>query len=209
MVMHGGKPKKKNLEAIPSGAGKCKSKSNSAILTADFAATQQKFSPDPYDWRLYKVRGADSSSESSSIFSCSDASSSSTVSTKDSASTDDFSDYIFGEAGSRFYRRYSHSSDADASTSYSKFDADLKGENNMWRRPPPPQGNGWEFEREGNSKILYNDAIKHRRKSTSQLDRSLRETDFANVLWANPFDVRTDVSRRVNLERSAQTFYEV
>ncbi|KAF3439217.1 hypothetical protein FNV43_RR17492 [Rhamnella rubrinervis] len=116
---HGGKLKKRSLEAVPSSHAKPKSRSNSAVPSIDSSA-QQKFSKnsylttldgpavhpslDPYDWRLnsmHRVPIVDSSSESSSLFS-SDASSCSTVSTKDSASTDDFTDYIFGEAGTNW-----------------------------------------------------------------------------------------------------------
>ena len=217
MLTHGGKFKRRNLEAVPSSGGKLKSRSNSTSM--DEAATHRNFSKnpytdssDPYDWRfnsLRRFRGADSSSECSSLFSGSDASSSSTVSTKDSASTDDFSDYIFGKAGSSFYRPYGHSSDMATSSSFSDFDADFNEGNDVWRRLPP-QGGIWDVERDGNSTILYTDTNKHRRKSTSQLDRSSnRETGF-EYLWANPFDVGTGVSlRRANGERSAQTFYEV
>lgn len=215
MVANGGKFKRRNLEAVPSSAGKSKSRSNSTMT--DNAATQPKFcrnpypnSSDPYDWRLNSIRfrAADSSSESSSIFS-SDASSSSTVSTKDSASTDDFSDYIFGKAGSSFYRQYGHSSNMITSSSNSDFDTDFNEGNDVWRRLPP-QGSSWDVEREGNSTILYTDTNKNRRRSTSHLDRSSRETEFEHVLWANPYDVRTGISlRRANGERSAQTFYEV
>ncbi|PON38803.1 Ubiquitinyl hydrolase [Parasponia andersonii] len=218
MVTHGAKFKRRNLEAVPSSIGKSKSRSNSTMM--DVPSIQQRFSrnpyPDssyPYDWRLnsvHKVRGADSSSESSSIFSCSDASSSSTVSTKDSSGTDDFSDYIFGKAGRSFYRQYGNSSNPVASSSHLDFGTDFNEGNDVWRRLPP-QGSSWDVEREGNSRILYTDTNKNRRKSTSQLDRSSsRETDFEHVLWANPFDVRTGVSlRRANGERSAHTFYEV
>ncbi|XP_062100253.1 ubiquitin carboxyl-terminal hydrolase 17 [Humulus lupulus] len=219
-MVNGGKFKRRNLEAVPSSTGKLKSRSNFTVM--DAAATQTKFSKtpnpdssDPYDWRSNpapRFRRVDSSSENSSILSCSDASSSSTVSTKDSGSTDDFSDYIFGKAGSGFYRQYEQSSGGVASSSsYSDFDTDSNEGNGVWRRLPS-QESSWDGEKEGNSTILYTDTNKHRRKSTSQFDNrsSSRETEFEHVLWANPFDVRAGVSlRRVNGERSAQTFYEV
>lgn len=47
----------------------------------------------------------DSSSESSSLFSWSDASSCSTASTKDSVKSEDFSDFLFGEVGPGWYGR--------------------------------------------------------------------------------------------------------
>ncbi|KAM6563938.1 hypothetical protein CsatB_023936 [Cannabis sativa] len=220
-MVNGGKFKRRNLEAVPSSTGKLKSRSNPIVM--DAAATQTKFSKianpdssDPYDWRANltpRFRRVDSSSENSSILSCSDASSSSTVSTKDSGSTDDFSVYIFGKEGSGFYRPYEQSPGgvASSSSSYSDFETDSNCGNGVWRRLPT-QGSSWDSEREGNSTILHTDTNKHRRKSTSQFDSrsSSRETEFEHVSWANPFDVRAGVSlRRVNGERSAQTFYEV
>lgn len=135
---------------------------------------------------MHRVPIVDSSSESSSLFS-SDASSCSTVSTKDSASTDDFTDYIFGEAGTNWYSRYGHSHRGSIGVSSRE---DMEGE--------------------GNFTVLYTDPTKqHRRKSLSHIEKSSgRENDLDQVLWSNPFDVGYGVPfRRSNGERSAQTFY--
>lgn len=197
MVPLGGKLKKRNLEAIPSSLSKPKSKSST-----DSSALQQKFSRnsysmtlngsagdpslDPYDWRLnsmYKVPFADSSSESSSLLSSSDASCCSNVSSKDSASTDDFTDYIFGEVGTNWYSRYGHHRE---STSGSR--EDLEGE--------------------GSLSILYTDPTKNRRKSTSHIERYSSREDLEQDFCGNPFNVKYGVPiRRGNGERSAQTFY--
>ncbi|XP_015890599.3 ubiquitin carboxyl-terminal hydrolase 17 isoform X1 [Ziziphus jujuba] len=200
-----GKLKRRNLEAVPSSLSKPKSKSST-----DSSALQQKLSRhsysmtmngpagdsslDPYDWRLnsmYKVPFADSSSsESSSLLSSSDASSCSNVSSKDSASTDDFTDYIFGEVGTNWYSRYGHSN----------FNSDLKGENDAWRRLQHRESiscSREDLEGEGSLSILYTDPSKSRRKSTSYIERcSSRENDLEQDFWGNPFDVKYGVPFR-------------
>eukprot|EP00262_Sarcandra_glabra_P013303 TRINITY_DN3652_c0_g3_i1.p1 TRINITY_DN3652_c0_g3~~TRINITY_DN3652_c0_g3_i1.p1 ORF type:complete len:441 (+),score=57.91 TRINITY_DN3652_c0_g3_i1:58-1323(+) len=47
----------------------------------------------------YRIPKADSSSDNSSLFSCSDEGSCSTESTRDSTSTDEYSEYLFGDSG--------------------------------------------------------------------------------------------------------------
>ncbi|XP_052196217.1 ubiquitin carboxyl-terminal hydrolase 17-like isoform X2 [Diospyros lotus] len=76
--------------------------------------------PDPYEWRyhsIHRVPRVDSWSDSSSIFSCSDAGSCSTESTKDSSGAEDISGYIFGEVTPRWYCHYGVSPGLDASSS--------------------------------------------------------------------------------------------
>lgn len=112
---------------------------------------------DPDDWRshsMYRVPAMDSSSESSSIFSSSDASSCSTVSTKDSSSNEDFSDYLFGQVGANPYSQFGRSLDVFAPSLFPNFDVDMKG------RTEDSEGGG-------NSTILFSDRSRHRRKSTS------------------------------------------
>lgn len=212
------KCKRRNLEAVPSGVAKSKLRSNTNSTIADCSVAQYKSCKnpysltsngvvsnlplDPYDWRsnsLHRLAAMDSSSESSSLFSCSDASSCSTMSTKDSSSTEDFSDYIFGDTGSNWHRRYQHSTDMIAS-SHSNFDVDVKGRSN-WRDDSKGKG-------EGNSAVYRTDTAKHRRKSTSEFDTSISETDLGQVFWENSFDVRSGTSfRKSNVERRAQSFY--
>ncbi|XVF17344.1 hypothetical protein REPUB_Repub10bG0112700 [Reevesia pubescens] len=108
---HGVRFKKRNLEAVPSShnTSKMRSDSNFSKLDSSVAHRKHKYPShastrkhlfDPEDWRFHamqRIPSADSSSESSSIFSGSDASSCSTASTKDSSRSEDFSDYLFGE----------------------------------------------------------------------------------------------------------------
>ncbi|KAL6225095.1 hypothetical protein ACLB2K_003947 [Fragaria x ananassa] len=116
-VSQAGSSNRRNSEAVPSSLTKSKLRStvpsviscaaqptssrNRDRMSFDGSSNQ---SLDPDDWRshsMYRVPATDSSSESSSIFSSSDASSCSTVSTKDSSSNEDFSDYLFGQAVQR------------------------------------------------------------------------------------------------------------
>ncbi|KAK9949414.1 hypothetical protein M0R45_004938 [Rubus argutus] len=153
---HTGIFKRRNLEAVPSSLTKSKLRSNSTVPSTNSSAVQPKSSRDRYrmsfdgfsnrsldedDWishPMYRVPTMDSLSENSSIFSSSDASSCSTVSTKDSSSNEDLSDYIFGPVGTNAYSQYRCSSDACAPS------LDV-----------------------GNSTILCSDRSRYRRKSTS------------------------------------------
>ncbi|KAJ7943718.1 Ubiquitin carboxyl-terminal hydrolase [Quillaja saponaria] len=114
------KSKRRNLEAVPSSLATSKTSTNS-IASAGSSTIRQKHAKYPHwdtvdgpfntelsypeEWRFHlreRIPSVDSLSESSSLFSWSDASSCSTASTKDSASNPDFSDYIFGEMGSNW-----------------------------------------------------------------------------------------------------------
>ncbi|KAK9284688.1 hypothetical protein L1049_023864 [Liquidambar formosana] len=123
VASHDGKLKRRNLEAVPSSLKTSKAKSNSVKPSADLSQQKLGKSPyrmnvdgpnsnqffDPEDPRFHSMRRfrmADSSSESSSLFSCSDVGSCSTESTKDSASAEDFSDYIFGDVEPNWYSPY-------------------------------------------------------------------------------------------------------
>ncbi|XP_012081651.1 ubiquitin carboxyl-terminal hydrolase 17 isoform X2 [Jatropha curcas] len=155
---YGVKLEKRNLEAVPSSlnTSKAKSKSKSHFPTADPSKPQLKHGKYPYrmtpddsisnkllepdDWRFHLV---DSSSESSSLFSWSDASSCSTASTKGSVKSEDFSDFLFGEAGPGWcgHGHCGLSSDAAAPPLYRNGDADLHRRKDSWRQPPPQ--NDW------------------------------------------------------------------
>lgn len=134
------KSKKRNLEAVPSRLSTSKVRSNSQCASTDPSKAQQKHGKYPYwttpddftgyrlrdldDWRFQPV---DSSSESSSLFSWSDASSCSTASTKDSVKSEDFSDFLFGEVGPGWYGRPGIAGDTVAPSLYRNVDADLHG----------------------------------------------------------------------------------
>ncbi|KAJ8765540.1 hypothetical protein K2173_014662 [Erythroxylum novogranatense] len=131
LMSHVVRSKKRNLEAVP--ASLHKSKSNSHTLSTDRSKAQCKHGKypswmtmdDPLNrielcnsdyWRYDEMRGVpnlDSSSESSSLFSSSDASSCSTASTKGSTRSEDLSDFLFGEVGTGWYSPYRLVSDSD------------------------------------------------------------------------------------------------
>ncbi|XP_021897493.1 ubiquitin carboxyl-terminal hydrolase 17-like [Carica papaya] len=121
---YGARLKGKNLEAVPS-SNASKVKSCSSVPRVDASTARQRHGKNPYwmtldgpisnpsfdlnDLRFHSMRRiptTDSSSESSSLFSCSDVSSCSTASTKSSSQTEDFSDYLFGEVGPSWYNHY-------------------------------------------------------------------------------------------------------
>ncbi|XWS33387.1 hypothetical protein CRYUN_Cryun22dG0077900 [Craigia yunnanensis] len=125
---HGVRFKKRNLEAVPSSHNTSKTRSDSNVSRLDPSIAQRKHKYpsdastrkqlfDPEDWRFHsmqRIPPADSSSESSSIFSGSDASSCSTASTKDSSRSEDFSDYLFDSGAeidgcARWLERYGNS----------------------------------------------------------------------------------------------------
>lgn len=122
MASHGVRSQKRNLEAVPASLNTSKTKSNSHVPRRDPFKAQMKNDKYPYwmtldgstgnqlhdldDWRFHQIQRVppvDSSSESSSIFSSSDASSCSTASTKDSARSQDLTDFLFGDVGPGSY----------------------------------------------------------------------------------------------------------
>lgn len=201
VVSHGGKSKKKSLEAHPSVDAKAQRKLGTS--------SNQLFDRD--EWRYHSMQrfpAVDSSSESSSIFSWSDASSCSTASTKDSSRSEDLTDFIFGD-GPSWYRSYGLATESVASSSYQNFNTDSE-ENDAWRN-----GLREGYGRDENPAILYNDSTKHYKtlshhyyvSNSSSSSSSISRRDIASeqVMWANPYDVR--LRRASGENRSAQTFY--
>ncbi|KAG4211907.1 hypothetical protein ERO13_A02G131200v2 [Gossypium hirsutum] len=175
----------RNLEAVPCSQKTSKSGSDSNFSKLDPSISQRKHKYHP---PMQRISSADSSSESSSIFSGSDASSCSTTSTKDSSRSEDFSDYLFGEMGPEWYNQNGISSETAASSSYHGFDTDLGAE------------------MDGRSRsltFLYTDSIRQHWNS------NVRASDFEQGGWSNPFDVRSSgISyRRASVDGSTQTFY--
>lgn len=128
----------------------------------------------------------DSSSESS-LFSSSDASSCSTTSTKDSASTVDFSDYIFGETGSNLHGHYGISSNSAASSSYDNLHTDFSADRRLQQDPEDK-------------------AILHANKNKSHSGRW--GFDLKRFVTAKHNDKNSVVHvRRTSRDASAQTFY--
>ncbi|KAF5451474.1 hypothetical protein F2P56_026580 [Juglans regia] len=213
-VSHGGRSKKRNLEAVPSSLTTSKTQSNSVAAQQKLGRyNNESFHPD--DWRFHsmqRIRAVDSLSESSSLFSSSDASSCSTASTKDSASTGDLSDYIFGEMGPNCYNHYGLSSESVPSSSYGNLDADSEMNKNV-SRLASRRRNDWgeDLDGNGNSAILYPNTSRQFRKSSSQFGSSsggaCRDTDLEQSGYANHFAVNSGVTlRRIGGNRSAQTF---
>ncbi|KAL2349027.1 hypothetical protein Fmac_003027 [Flemingia macrophylla] len=205
-ISSAGKFKRRNLEAIPSNS---KTKSNSMATIGDSPSLHQKnvkypdwnavddsLSTDfayPEEWRLLCGRGnnvVDSSSESS-LFSSSDASSCSTASIKDSASTADFSDYIFGEVGPNWYSHYGLSSNLVSSSSNDNLDTDYLVHSAANRR----------LRQDSEDKaVLY--ANKNKNHSGN------RGIDLKRYITANHYDKKSGVHvRRTSGDASAQTFY--
>lgn len=155
-------------------------------------------------WRLQmmqRIPPFDSSSESSSLFSWSDASSCSTASTKDSNRSEDLSDYLFGGMGTEWYHHYKTPQDLDASCQNGDT-ADPKAAAAFGRR-----NDGMEQDDAGGSgkpAVLYTDSSKRSRHI------SCRETELERVSCrTNSNAVKSGgISlRRSTGERSAQTFY--
>ncbi|KAI9165768.1 hypothetical protein LWI28_020069 [Acer negundo] len=206
-VSHGTRSKKRNVEAVPSGLNASKLRSNSSIPSVDSKAHRKLGSTsnqffDQEEWRYQliqqRIPRVDSSSESSSIFSSSDASSCSTASTKGSSRSEDLSDFIFGDMGPSWYSRYEIPSNSVTSSSYQNYE----NENDGW-------GHGWreDLGRDGKPAILYNtNSSKHYRNLSQQfVSSSNREIESGQVVWDNnPYNVRL---RRAGGDRSAQTFY--
>ncbi|KAJ1399537.1 Zinc finger, MYND-type [Sesbania bispinosa] len=203
-----GKFKRRNLEAIPATS---KTRSNSMATSADSPSLQLKhdkyahrnavddsFSNEfayPEEWRFHyggRNTMVDSSSESS-LFSSSDASSCSTASIKDSASSVDFSDYIFGEAGPNWYSHYGLSSNSVAPSSYDNLSTDFLVDSDASRRL-------WQDSELEDKAVLY--ANKNKNHSGS------RGIDLKKHVTANHYGKNSGVHvRRTSTDASAQTFY--
>lgn len=173
---------------------------------------------DLFDERIRRPPNIDSSSDSSSLFSCSSEGSGSTESTRDSVSTDEYSEFIFGESDrmgwnsplrvsedsdglNHFPSGTLRSSDSTASNlGSSGWEANRVVVDRIGHTKPLDSREGF---LEGNMSppFLYPDPIKQRRKLTGEC----RTTETDRV---NPNEVTPNVLfRRQSKERAAQTFY--
>ncbi|KAJ4827956.1 hypothetical protein Tsubulata_032831 [Turnera subulata] len=121
------------LSSEPSKAHKKHGKHHSTMIVDDSSVNG---SHDLDDWRFYsmqRVRRVDSSSESSSIFSSSDASSCST-STKGSVRSDDLSDFLFGGLEPGWYDNCGRTSNSVAPTSCRNSNVDAQRRKDAWRQ---------------------------------------------------------------------------
>ncbi|OUZ99787.1 Ubiquitin carboxyl-terminal hydrolases family 2 [Macleaya cordata] len=169
-----------------------------------------------------------SSSDNSSLLSCSDEGSCSTESTRDSISADELlSDYIFGETGHSWNSPFRMSDDSNSSglpsPSFSVSDRYGSGSletsgyptgsvdetikvNRVWMRLPQEGNRNEGFRDKGDNPILYSDTTNRCTKLRSS--SSSRETDSERRGWGNSLDVKSGVSlRRSTKERTTQAFY--
>ncbi|XP_068637483.1 ubiquitin carboxyl-terminal hydrolase 17-like [Aristolochia californica] len=141
-------------------------------------------SPDSFDRRSHPehwMPRVDSSSDSSSLFSCSDEGSCSTDSTRDSLSIDDCSEYIFGSP----FRG------AD--------------ESEVWSSALASSDSSCSDRREGRSPYLYSHSSKESRKIGDNCSSS--ETDRDVVAGVNPRDYDSGVTLRRSRDRIQTSYY--
>lgn len=168
-------------------------------VTRDHPTSFESFDSD--DWRfssMSRIRKVDSSSDNSSLFSCSDEGSCSTESTRDSTSTDDFSDYLFGETGRGWNSPMRISSDSNGSSPsplYSRCSPlevsrsnaldspDTNGyptcsassvpeADGVWMSPSQESSRKEDWEGRGNPPILYSDTTKQCKRLTNHCNNS-------------------------------------
>ncbi|KAJ7958928.1 Ubiquitin carboxyl-terminal hydrolase [Quillaja saponaria] len=182
--------------------------------------------------RLQRILEDSSSDNSSLISSNSDEGSCSTDSTCYSTSTDDFSEYIFGDNG-RGWSSHCRNSDSDTSSSsssssplYAKHspladvdphaasypkatqthaDSDL-GVDGPWDGQPTRTSRRFDFECAGGVSLLHSDTTKQYRKlesSRSSSSNSCRETDSERLRHNPCTDVKSDVSYRKSTRERA------
>ncbi|KAE9595980.1 hypothetical protein Lal_00030870 [Lupinus albus] len=160
--------------SIDSGAAECMTSSISLDGSPTFKTHHSKFH------HMKRILDEDSCSDNSSLISNnSDEGSCSTDSTRDSSSTEDFGDYIFGDSGPSVF---SHTTGL----------------------PPPPTGTGsW-----GCVSHIHPDTSIHRRKLDASRDSSsFRETDLIQRVGSNHFNViNCGVSCRKSRERTDSKF---
>lgn len=156
--------------------------------------------------QLQRILEEDSSSDSSSLFSStSDEGSCSTEGTRDSASTDDLSDYIFVDAVRGCSSSWRNSSDSDTSSSsssplYSRHSPLANPERHAsgFAETSPSQRYGLDSSL-GGDEFLNSDITKWRSEleTSSSSSSRCRETDSERLAWSNgSYDVKNGVSLR-------------
>ncbi|KAJ0984725.1 hypothetical protein J5N97_003081 [Dioscorea zingiberensis] len=180
---------------------------------------------DLFDDRFFRLRTDSPSSDSSSLFSCSDEGSWSTESsTRDSTSTEEFSDYNFMESGrSNWNSPYRSFEDSDSFTESSEgaspSSIGYSGQedhhhhhhyHNHPQRKGLSYGKEWAGGREGihgneSFSFLNSDSTKVCRKLTGQCSSS---GSSRNADWVNSsYEAKPSLTqRRTSRERTAQTF---
>lgn len=195
IMSHDAKLKKKQAEAVPSRVHATNSKPRSPLSgpgrgdsiphrrPENYPSWNPLDSPTSFESSYY----SDETSENSSIFSYSDEGSCSTESTRDSTSTDDLSDYIFGDPIRSWNSPWNNQSDSDTSSSSSSSSSPFfSKETNMSQIGNRRQKD--DLEVKGTGPFLYSDTSKQCRKLVSS---SVSETDPERLGWglnSNPFD---------------------
>ncbi|URE01609.1 ubiquitin carboxyl-terminal hydrolase [Musa troglodytarum] len=160
-----------------------------------------RFSYEPNNFLndIFCVPKLDSSSDSSSLISCSDEASCSTESTRNSTSTDEYSEYIFGDFDRQSWNgslRFSNDLDGSLSTSlYSNHSSEAAS----YKADGVVDDRVWDLQ-DGGSPILFSDTTNQCRKLT-ECNRS-RETG-----WVTPSKLKPSVLSSTTSKRTAETFY--
>ncbi|RWW70879.1 hypothetical protein BHE74_00021420 [Ensete ventricosum] len=206
----------RSKEVFCSGSDREKASSNAVTAMSDLPSadhrnqdepnwtTGYRFSYEPnnnFQNGIFCVPKSDSSSDSSSLVSCSDEASCSTESTRNSTSTDEYSEYIFGDLDPhRWNGGLRFSNDLDGSLSSSLY-SNHSSEATSYEADGVVDDRVW-YLQDGGSPILFTDTTNQCRK-VKECNRS-RETG-----WVTPSKLKPSVLRRSSTtgERTAETFY--
>eukprot|EP00268_Persea_americana_P067798 TRINITY_DN936_c1_g1_i2.p1 TRINITY_DN936_c1_g1~~TRINITY_DN936_c1_g1_i2.p1 ORF type:complete len:465 (-),score=79.19 TRINITY_DN936_c1_g1_i2:111-1505(-) len=170
-------------------------------------------SPDSLDggfYPVYRIPKTDSSSDNSSLLSCSDEGSCSTESTRDSTSTDEYSEYIFGDTGIFSWNSpISALEDSDGSYPPPLYRSSPLSAFKTMHVPTSPEQPKERREvslGKESSPFLYSDTSRQSRKLTDHCSSS--GTDWEQLGRVNPSDAKSGgVSLRRPWEKATQTFY--
>ncbi|URE01611.1 ubiquitin carboxyl-terminal hydrolase, partial [Musa troglodytarum] len=182
----------RSKELFCSGSDREKASSNAVTAMSDLPSAHHRSQAEP-NWTpgyrfsyepnnflndIFCVPKLDSSSDSSSLISCSDEASCSTESTRNSTSTDEYSEYIFGDFDRQSWNgslRFSNDLDGSLSTSlYSNHSSEAAS----YKADGVVDDRVWDLQ-DGGSPILFSDTTNQCRKLT-ECNRS-RETG-----WVTP-----------------------
>ncbi|CAL9090828.1 unnamed protein product [Musa textilis] len=203
----------RSKELFCSGSDREKASSNAVTAMSDLPSAHHRnqaepnwtpgyrFSYEPNNFLndIFCVPKLDSSSDSSSLISCSDEASCSTESTRNSTSTDEYSEYIFGDFDRQSWNgSLRFSNDLDGSLSSSLY-SNHSSEAASYKADGVVDDRVWDLQ-DGGSPILFSDTTNQCRKLT-ECNRS-RETG-----WVTPSKLKPSVLSSTTSKRTAETFY--
>ncbi|THU66695.1 hypothetical protein C4D60_Mb05t16900 [Musa balbisiana] len=206
--------RRRSKEVFCSGSDREKASSNAVTAMSDLPSAHHRnqaepnwttgyhFSYEPNNFLngIFCVAKSDSSSDSSSLISCSDEASCSTESTRNSTSTDEYSEYIFGDLDRQSWNGSLRlSNDVDGSLSSSLY-SNHSSEAASYKADGVVDDRVWDLQ-DGGSPILFSDTTNQCRKLT---ECRSRETG-----WVTPSKLKPSVLRRscTTSKRTAETFY--